>query len=240
MANIRTNKNKEENNSNERITHFLLGLILIFSFLFTLLEYTSYSTDDYELDDDLLKKLPKETDFIPAPVPPSMPRAPKPIEKRLITNNIKVSNYDVEHTTQKQPLKLKDVLVGDGTADLEKAKIDRAIPEKPVNDDEKINKELLDELPEFPGGAIALMKWLTKNLKYPLKAQQQMIEGRVLVSFLVNKDGSLSEFKVEQKVNPLLDAEAFRVITIMPHWRPGKMKGKPCQTQISIPIVFQL
>ena len=84
------------------------------------------------------------------------------------------------------------------------------------------------------------MKWLTKNLQYPKQAQQEKIEGKVLVSFLINTDGSITELKIEKNVHPLLDNEAMRVMRTMPKWRPGMAKGKPCQTKISIPVVFQL
>ncbi len=231
--------NDRRTRGNERVTHFLLALVLIFSCIYTILEYSPMSNDDYDLDEEVLKKLPKESDLIPAPVPPTVPAPPKPTTKKLITNNIKLVNEHVEHTT-KPPLENNTLLVGDGKAEIPDAKIDKAIIEKPVNDNEEINKHLLEELLELPGGFIAFIKWLTKTLQYPKQAQQAKIEGKVLVSFLINTDGSITELKIEKNVHPLLDNEAMRVMRTMPKWRPGMAKGKPCQTKISIPVVFQI
>lgn len=84
------------------------------------------------------------------------------------------------------------------------------------------------------------MKWLTKNLSYPVIAQQQKIQGKVLVSFIINKDGTISSPKVVKSVSPELDREALRVIRIMPKWKPGEDHGKPCRTYFCIPVVFKL
>jgi protein TonB len=78
------------------------------------------------------------------------------------------------------------------------------------------------------------------NLKYPVYAQQRKIQGKVMVSFIVNKDGSVADIKVLKSVNPYLDAEALRVMKMMPKWKPGQEKGKPCRTMIAIPVVFKL
>ena len=95
-------------------------------------------------------------------------------------------------------------------------------------------------MPEFPGGMVYLMKWLTKNLKYPARAQQQKIQGRVIVSFIVNKDGIIADAKVIKSVDDDLDREAMRVIRMMPKWKPGIQNDKPCRTMVAIPIVFKL
>ena len=86
----------------------------------------------------------------------------------------------------------------------------------------------------------ALTKWLTQNLCYPAEAQRGGIQGKVVVSFIINRDGSISSPKIEQSVHPLLDREAMRVVKIMPRWKPGKENDKPCRTLFAIPIVFQL
>jgi protein TonB len=84
------------------------------------------------------------------------------------------------------------------------------------------------------------MKWLTRNLKYPASAQQQKIEGRVVVSFIINKDGTTSDIKVTKSATPVLDREALRVIRMMPKWKAGEDHGKPCRTMMAIPVVFAL
>src|SRR3712207_5782326 len=94
--------------------------------------------------------------------------------------------------------------------------------------------------PEFPGGMVAFMQWLTQNLNYPPLAQRQRIEGKVVVSFIINKDGSIADAKIAKSANPLLDREALRIVGIMPKWKPGMQDNKPCRTMFAIPINFKL
>jgi protein TonB len=84
------------------------------------------------------------------------------------------------------------------------------------------------------------MKWLTRNLKYPSSAQQRKIQGKVVAQFIVNKDGSISDITLVQKVSPELDREALRVLRMMPKWQPGIYHDEPCRTKVCIPIVFKL
>ena len=106
--------------------------------------------------------------------------------------------------------------------------------------DNPLNFRVVEKLPEFPGGMVEFMKWITKNLRYPKAAQQQKIQGKVMVAFIIGKDGTVSEIKVTKKVHPLLDAEALRVMKMMPKWKPGEDKGKPCLTYFCIPVNFVL
>jgi protein TonB len=95
-------------------------------------------------------------------------------------------------------------------------------------------------MPEFPGGMDALMAYLSKNIKYPSIAQENNIQGRVIVEFVVNKDGSIVEPKVMRSVDQSLDKEAMRVISAMPKWNPGKQRGKPVRVRYTVPVLFRL
>ena len=97
-----------------------------------------------------------------------------------------------------------------------------------------------DITPVFPGGDMALKTYLQQNIKYPALAMKNKEEGRVVVKFLVEKDGRLSHLKVVRSVSPLLDAEALRVIKAMPNWTPGRHEGKPVRVKYNIPIQFKL
>ena len=97
-----------------------------------------------------------------------------------------------------------------------------------------------EEMPEFPGGMRECMNFLGKNVKYPATAQEKGIQGRVIVQFVVNRDGSIVEPKVVRGVDPELDAEALRVISIMPKWKPGKQKGEAVRVKYTIPVMFRL
>jgi len=100
--------------------------------------------------------------------------------------------------------------------------------------------DVVEQMPEFPGGMPELMKFLQENVKYPEEAMKNGIQGRVLIQFIVEKDGSISEAKVIKKVNELLDAEALRVIGEMPKWTPGKQKGEAVRAKFTLPVTFRL
>ena len=95
-------------------------------------------------------------------------------------------------------------------------------------------------MPQFPGGMGEAMKFLAKNIKYPVAAQQAKIGGRVIVQFVVARDGSVSDVKVVRGVSPELDAEAIRVVSMMPKWIPGKQRGKAVAVKYTMPIMFRL
>ena len=99
---------------------------------------------------------------------------------------------------------------------------------------------VVERTPEFPGGMSELMKYLQRNVRYPAAAQQAGIQGKVEVEFTVKKDGSVSDVKVIRSVNPELDAEAVRVISAMPKWKPGEQRGTPVDARFEMPIVFRL
>ena len=105
---------------------------------------------------------------------------------------------------------------------------------------EKVIFQVVEEMPEFPGGMGEAMKFLGKNMKYPVAAQQAKIEGRVIVQFVVERDGSVSDVKVMRGVSPELDAEAIRVVSMMPKWIPGKQRGKAVAVKYTMPIMFRL
>lgn len=99
---------------------------------------------------------------------------------------------------------------------------------------------VVEEAPEFPGGQSALFEFIRSNLKYPRICQENGIQGRVLVQFTVEKNGSIADVEVVRKVHPELDQEALRLISIMPKWTPGQQRGKPVRVRYTIPLNFRL
>ena len=99
--------------------------------------------------------------------------------------------------------------------------------------------DVVEQMPEFPGGMPAMIEFLQTNLKYPSDAKKQNVGGRVLVMFVVETDGTISNVRVAKNVFPSLDAEAVRVVKAMPKWNPGKEKGKPVRVNFSLPIVYK-
>jgi protein TonB len=100
--------------------------------------------------------------------------------------------------------------------------------------------EIVEEMPEFPGGPTAMMSFLNSNLKYPVVAQENGIQGRVTCAFVVNQDGSIVDIEVLRGLDPSLDKEAMRVISTMPKWKPGKQRNKPVRVKFNLPIFFRL
>lgn len=100
--------------------------------------------------------------------------------------------------------------------------------------------DVVEEMPSFPGGMEGMMTFMMKNMKYPADAQKNKVQGRVMLTFIVNKDGSLKDIKVVRSVYPSLDEEAIRVVKAMPKWTPGKQNGKPVNVRFTVPIVFRL
>lgn len=115
-------------------------------------------------------------------------------------------------------------------------------PPPPAPKPEVSNKvfDVVEEMPSFPGGQGALMSFLNSNIKYPVVAQENGVQGRVIVGFVVERDGSITDVKVMRSVDPSLDREAQRVIKAMPKWKPGKQNGSAVRVKYTVPVVFRL
>ena len=98
--------------------------------------------------------------------------------------------------------------------------------------------EIVEQMPSYPGGTSALMKFLSDNIKYPSTCEG--VQGRVVCSFVVERDGSLSDLKIVKSVHPLLDKEALRVLSLMQNWIPGKQNGEFIKVKYTLPVVFRL
>lgn len=139
----------------------------------------------------------------------------------------------------KEDVQSMNEMVVVGYAPEEKAE---PVKEEESQDDsqEKEIFRVVEEMPQFPGGMAEAMKFLGRNMKYPTAAQQAKIEGRVIVQFVVEKDGTVSNIETVRSVSPELDAEAMRVVSMMPKWIPGKQRGKAVAVKYTMPIIFRL
>ncbi|RHM96791.1 TonB family protein [Phocaeicola plebeius] len=117
-------------------------------------------------------------------------------------------------------------------------KVVASAPQAVTSDDQTFS--VVEQMPEYPGGMRAGLEFMARNLRYPTKAREAGKQGRVIVQFVVRKDGSLSDFKVLRPVDPWLDAEAIRVISTMPKWKPGMQDGKPVSVKFTLPVTFML
>ncbi len=221
----------------KHITGFLLGLVVVLAVFIVLIEFNTQNTD-IETNSNLLDDLSQDIEMIPVlqrDMIPAESSAPSTLIDKINIVDNEVSADD-DNTTIEDKL---NISVDDDSGML----IDNGediTSETVAANDNPLDFRVVEKLPEFPGGMKEFMKWLTKNLKYPITAQQQFIEGKVMVSFIVNKDGTVVAPKVVQSANPLLDKEALRVIRNMPKWKAGIDNGQPCRTYMCIPVVFKL
>lgn len=192
----------------------------------------------------------------PEPVKPKIePKKEIPVARetqKFTAPVIKKDELVKEENQVKQMDKLDDkVAVGtenkEGVKDrtVEAVRNDIAVaapPPPPAPKPEVASKvfDVVEEMPSFPGGQGALMSYLASNIKYPVVAQENGVQGRVIVSFVVERDGSISDVRVARSVDPSLDREAQRVVKSMPRWKPGKQNGSAVRVKYTVPVVFRL
>lgn len=235
-------KSKRADLERGRASRFLLGLVIVLALFFGVLELPLDSSKA-DNDTELLDELFHEDDLIPLttlpPREPAMPlpKAPKAPETIVVTDEL--ASEALPETPpaetdgdEEKPSATEEVLPEPTPAD-EQPAIANA-----TNDPDKLR--IVEDLPEFPGGAVEMMKWLTKNLRYPKTAQSRRVQGKVVVSFIVNTDGSISDQKIVKSLDPDCDREAMRVMAMMPSWKAGIQNDRPCRTMVAIPIVFKL
>lgn len=190
----------------------------------------------FDIDESLLDEIAEEMEFLPDFEQPDLllPEEQEAQQTDYLTANVNL----VEETKQEeeQPEETPEVI--------DKEQLPPApLPPTPQAVDENeapLPTDMVEQLPEFPGGMSRFVTWLSHNLHYPEPAREQKVQGRVIVSFIVNKDGTIADAKVARSASPLLDEEAMRVIRTMPKWKPGTQDGKPCRTMFTIPIIFKL
>ena len=240
---------KKSNNAqleDKRLTFFLIGLLIAFTLLFVGLQYQRGPqgeedlTEDFEdLAQDLdMQMPPDQKDMVSAE---AMSKAPA---SEAITQEVKPTEQQQVQKAEKISTTTSQLVIGDGSGVVEGADVKEAAPETAVDNavgqEQPIKFTVVQKIPEFPGGWSAFMQWLTKNLKYPESARKNRVQGTVVVSFIVNKDGSIASAKVSTSADPVLDAEALRVMKMMPKWKPGMDRNKVCRTMIAVPVVFKL
>lgn len=157
----------------------------------------------------------------------------------------KVKNEVMDMDTQKEDNTARGVVTQEGSDDADKFKAvqEQVVVKEPEPEVKPKEEEIfiaVEQPAEFPGGPTALMKWLNNNVRYPEAAQQNDIQGRVIVKFVVEKDGSIGKTEILKGVDRDLDREALRVVKKMPKWQPGKNNGVPVRSYFNLPVVFRL
>jgi len=212
-------KNPEISLENKKGLFFQIGLILSLIIVIIAFEWKSYEKVDYNLGqlnlDDLEEEIiPITKQEIKPPPPPPPP--PEVIE--IVEDEVEIEEeLEIEDTESDE-----DVMI--------------EIEEE--SDDEFFM--VVENMPEFPGGDLGLMKYIQKNVKYPPIAKEYNITGKVYVSFIVDKSGLVTNVKIVRGVDKNLDAEALRVVKSLPKYKPGKQRGKAVRVMFTIPINFTL
>ncbi len=210
----------------------LMGMVVGLAVLFVGFEWGTKDIQIVTASDGVQDIIAEEEIEITRPenTPPPPPPPPAPV----VTEVLNVVEDDVE-------LEQQDIVTSEDNQ--KEAQVQTYVAPAVVEEEEESAQQIftvVEEMPKFPGGDAELLKFIAKSIKYPVIAQENGIQGRVICSFVVNRDGSVVDAEVLRGVDPSLDKEALRVISTMPKWTPGKQRGKPVRVKYTVPITFRL
>jgi|TARA_B110000438_G_scaffold303623_1_gene366044 periplasmic protein TonB len=211
-------KNPKISLENKKAMFFQIGLTITLIVVLIAFEWKSYDKSNYNLGDLNLDDM--EEEIIPITrqeVKPPPPPPPPPEIIEIVEDEVEIEKeLEIEETETDE-----DEIVE-------------------VEEDDEEFFMVVENMPEFPGGDLGLMKFIQKNVKYPAIAKEYNITGKVYVSFIVDKQGKVTNVKIVRGVDKNLDAEALRVVSMLPKYKPGKQRGKSVRVMFTIPINFTL
>lgn len=224
----------------QRSTSMLIGYVVVLAAMFAAFEYTKRDVVVKE-EGKIYESVVLEEDMIPitqqqeivAPPPQAAPKVAEIIN--IVDNETELPEEEIE--TSEEVNQAITTVVGTGAPG--------AVATGPVGpvvedvDDERIF-DVVEENASFPGGDDACFKWLQKNIKYPSICQEQGVQGRVIVAFVVNRDGSIVDAKVVRSPDDHLSEEALRVVKLMPKWKPARQGNKTVRCRFNLPVNFRL
>ena len=221
-------KSEQASLESSKIVYVLMGFVFVLSLCYVALEWTEREVTKYEVSDTEflfeeeveIQQTSQET-----PPPPPPPQVQEVEVLNVVEDDKEVESIEVNTEDDKE----SEVVIA-------------APVEVPVEEEEEeVVFVIVEKMPEFPGGQQALFKYLSENVKYPVIAQENGIQGRVICQFVVNRDGSIVDVEVVRSGgDPSLDKEAIRVIKSMPKWKPGQQRGKPVRVKYTVPVNFKL
>lgn len=212
---------------NKKLLFAQIGLVVTLAVVLVAFEWKSYEKQELTMIQRVAENIPEEmVEITTQDKTPPPPKAPQQ------TTIIEIVEDDVE---------IEDEIEIDVEADQE-TEIEKYEPvvEDDVEEEEAPIFTVVESMPEFPGGEASRMQYLADNIKYPQMARESGIQGRVFVTFVVERDGHVTDVKVLRGIGGGCDEEAIRVIQNMPKWTPGKQRGKPVRVQFNMPILFKL
>lgn len=255
---------KSDRRHNLAVIYTLIGLVIVVFLIFGYSKYSDYQAEKAALEakekaekmsQAILEQVeetpeedePEEQKFEqPEVVVPEEVLATVQVTQIAIVDADKVKNEVMDMETQKEDNTARGVVNQEGSDDADKFKAvqEQVVVKEPEPVVEKPKEETIfvavEQPAEFPGGPAAMMKWLNNNMRYPEAAQQNDIQGKVVVNFVVEKDGSIAQVKIAKGVDKDLDREAVRVVKKMPKWQPGKNNGVPVRSYFNLPVTFRL
>ena len=214
----------------KKSTFILIGLVVSLFVVWRVFEYKSYdkqSVDEFQRTVEVIEEEMVEITKQEQPKP--QPPAPKPQVTQIeIVDNEEEIEEEIEIDAE---VSQDEVL----------EEYDFTPPE--IEEEEIVEAEIfkvVEEMPEFPGGAAKMMEFIQKNIKYPMMARESDIQGRVFVNFVVEPDGTITNVTVMRGIGGGCDEEALRVVQSMPNWKPGKQRGSAVRCSFTVPIIFKL
>ncbi|MBR2192760.1 MAG: energy transducer TonB [Bacteroidaceae bacterium] len=232
-------KSKKADLEKTRGTSMLIGYIVALAVMFAAFEWT---TRDYVETEPVVYSAyaQMEEEIVPITQPIFTAAPPPPADAPQVAEILDIVDNNEEIVEEKIETSESTTEAISGPV----AQVSGPVATGPVVTEEASDEgeifQVVEQMPEFPGGMQALMAYLSKNIKYPSVAQDNGIQGRVFISFVVNKDGSIVDPEVIKSVDAALDKEAMRVVKAMPKWNPGKQRGKPVRVKYTVPVLFRL
>lgn len=210
---------------------------------------TSTEQDIATFDSEEMEEEIEEEEIFELPEPEEIIAPEEVANSQQVTDLLIVQDEEIDETKQAKDVdqvmdneaQLGTVDITEGVNDLNKIEVkEQVIAEPVVVDDEPVSIAMVEQKPSFPGGEAAMYQWLSNNIVYPPAASEVGIQGRVVVEFVVGKDGSITNARVVRTRHPALDKEALRVIKAMPNWIPGRNNGQPVKVTYTLPVTFKL
>ena len=225
----------------QKTTGILIGYILTLALMFVAFEYTQ--RDVVVQEEERIYDMVMEEDMIPitqqqevmAPPPAAAPKVIDPIIN-IVDNNTDLPEKEVETTEEINQAIVSTPGTGSTSTAVATGPVGPVVEEV---DDDRIF-DVVEENAQFPGGDEACMKWLHDHIKYPSICQEQGVQGRVIVAFVVNKDGSIVDVKVLRSPDQHLSDEAVRVVKQMPKWKPARQGNRSVRSRFNLPVMFRL
>ena len=225
---MKTKKSPKKDLESKKLIFAQIGLIIALALVLVAFEWKSYDKKEIEV-------WKRKVSEIPMDIIPITEQKDKPLpvlQKQITALNIVDNEEEIKD----------DIIEIDAEAD-QNTEIEEYVPIE-IEEEEEVEEpdffRVVESMPSFPGGDVARIRFLKNNLQYPTMARETGIQGRVYITFIVEKDGSLTNIVISKSIGGGCDEEAIRIVKAMPKWIPGKQRGKPVRVQLALPVKFTL